>query len=382
VLVALSGVLGDIGELRRAEALALEALDSSRDPRMAARARMLLWEIRSASENTTGWREEALREARDALSVFAASGDELGMASARYLEAIVYDYDYRFADADAALEDALEHARRAGDESEEMKINDMYARSSLWGPVHVDSALQRYRDFLERFRGNRVVEANCLRGMAMLKAMQGRFDEARRFLARSSACLRDLGLTLGATTSLAPGNVELLAGDAEAAERAFRSSYEGLERAGERNTRANAAAYLARALYEQGRYDDAVRFTRVSEELAPDDDFATMVEWASTRAKVLARRGRAEDADRLSREAVRRSAATDELVSRGNALLDRAETLRLVGRPAEGLPCVREALALFDRKGDVASAARARRMLEAEPAERIIDLREEEPSRR
>jgi hypothetical protein len=107
-----------------------------------------------------------------------------------------------------------------------------------------------------------------------------------------------------------------------------------------------------------------------------------MVEWASTRAKVLARRGRAEDADRLSREAVRRSAATDELVSRGNALLDRAETLRLVGRPAEGLPCVREALALFDRKGDVASAARARRMLEAEPAERIIDLREEEPSRR
>jgi hypothetical protein len=40
---------------------------------------------------------------------------------------------------------------------------------------------------------------------------------------------------VSATTSLVPGLVEMLAGDYVAAERAFRQSYEALQRAGERN---------------------------------------------------------------------------------------------------------------------------------------------------
>ncbi|CAN5642583.1 hypothetical protein BH24ACT26_BH24ACT26_10590 [soil metagenome] len=385
LLVALSAVLTEVGELRSAEVLVQEVLGASEttmDGRMLARARLQLWDIRSSSENLVGWKDEALRDVREAISVFESATDDVGMASARLLEAAVYGYDYRFADSDAALEQALAHARRAGNEHEEMKIQDEYARSSLWGPVHVDDAIRRYGDFLERFRGNRVVEANCLRGLAMLEAMQGRFTEARRYLARTRELLSDLGLSLSAATSLTPGVVEMLAGDAVAAEKAFRSSYEGLERAGERNIRATAAAYLARALYEQHRFDEAERLTQVSEELSPEDDFATMVEWASTRAKVLARRGRHREADRLSEQVVRLAARTDELASRGNALMDRAEVLRLIGRGDESTPHVREALGLFERKGDVASANRARNVLDRVEVPRVIDLREHEPTRR
>ncbi|MFN2489643.1 MAG: BTAD domain-containing putative transcriptional regulator [Actinomycetota bacterium] len=376
ISLALSAALVDAGELKRAEASLRDVVAASDDELVLARAGMQLWEIRSASENLAGWKDAALRDATGAMDVFRAAGDELGMAKAMYLQASVLQYDYRFAHADAALEEALEHVRRAGDEQEEIKINLVYARSALFGPMHVDEALMRHHDFLERFRGNRKVEADCFRGMAMLEAMRGQFARARGLLTRARDVLSDLGLSLSAATSLAPGIVEMLAGDAVAAERAFRSSYEGLERAGERNIRANAAAYLARALYELGRHDEAYELTRISEELSPEDDFATMIEWASTRAKLLARRGLPEDADRLSNEVVGLASDTDELETRANALMDRAEVLRLIDRVNDAAPCLHDALQLYARKGDAASAERASRQI-TRGAPRVIDLREE-----
>ena len=51
------------------------------------------------------------------------------------------------------------------------------------------------------------------------------------------------------------------------------------------------AGILAEAVYAQGRYDEAMRFTRISEELAGAEDVYSHVLWRSVRAKVLARRG-------------------------------------------------------------------------------------------
>src|SRR4029450_13135362 len=47
---------------------------------------------------------------------------------------------------------------------------------------------------------------------------------------------------------------------------------------GEKGFLSTVAAELAQALYEQGRYDEAERFTHVSEELGPLDALATQVE--------------------------------------------------------------------------------------------------------
>ena len=46
------------------------------------------------------------------------------------------------------------------------------------------------------------------------------------------------------------------------------------------------------------------------------------------------------------------------------SLLDLAEVLRLAGRPGEAVPPVEQAIDLFDRKGNVVSAERARRLLQ------------------
>jgi tetratricopeptide (TPR) repeat protein len=235
--------------------------------------------------------------------------------------------------------------------------------SSLWGPTHVDDAIRRHEEFMERFSDNRLVEANCLRGMAALEAMKGSFSRARELLGKSREILSDLGAPLVATTSLVPGLVELLSGDALEAERRFRSSYAALKRIGERNARATAAAYVARALYAQERLEEAERFTLISEELAPADDYAARVEWSTTRAKVLALNGRHEEAESLAARAAALAGQMDDVETQAQALRDRAEVLRLAGRSEGAGHLVRRAILLHEQKGDVVSAARARAFL-------------------
>ena len=62
--------------------------------------------------------------------------------------------------------------------------------------------------------------------------------------------------------------VELMAGDADAAESAAREAYAVFDRVGERRRLPTAAALLARSLFAQDRLDEAERYSRVTEEAA------------------------------------------------------------------------------------------------------------------
>lgn len=55
---------------------------------------------------------------------------------------------------------------------------------------------------------------------------------------------------------------------------------------------------------------------------------------------------------------------SDSVGVHANALLVLAEVLRLAGRHTEAAPLVDEAIALFELKGNVISAARARAVLD------------------
>jgi tetratricopeptide (TPR) repeat protein len=204
--------------------------------------------------------------------------------------------------------------------------------------------------------------------------MEGHFDDARQMAARGRAILEDVGFkVLTAAYSSSSGYVERLAGDADASERELRVGYGILEQMGEKGYLSTIAAELAQALYGQGRYDESERLTHVSEDLGPLDDLATQVEWRGTRAKVLARRGDHERAVALADEAVALASVTDYLNLQGDALMDLAEVLMLGGRVGEAPSLWREALEIYERKGNVVSAGRVRAMLEdvaTDPAER------------
>ena len=84
----------------------------------------------------------------------------------------------------------------------------------------------------------------------------------------------------------------------------------------------------------------------------------------ATRALALARLGRLEEAETLAREAVGYAEGTQFLGYHAEALLVLAEVLRLVGRPADAVTALEEAAGVFDLKGNVVSAAKARAVLE------------------
>jgi tetratricopeptide (TPR) repeat protein len=66
----------------------------------------------------------------------------------------------------------------------------------------------------------------------------------------------------------------------------------------------------------------------------------------------------------MAREAVERAAASDYIDMQARTRLDLAEVLSLAGRHDEARGELAEALRLYEQKGDVVGAARARASLE------------------
>jgi tetratricopeptide (TPR) repeat protein len=208
---------------------------------------------------------------------------------------------------------------------------------------------------------NRRLERATLANRATLEAMLGRFDAARDLIGRARALAEELGLeaTLAAQAANGAGEIELLAADPAAAERELRPACEALERIGELGYLASAAPLLADALYLQGRDDEALLMTErwAPERLTVPEDVDAQVGWRRVRAKLLARRGDVEAAERLAREATASAARTDFLDLRAHAVGDLAEVLRLMGRSEESAAAVQEAIRLYEQKGNIAAVA-------------------------
>ena len=223
------------------------------------------------------------------------------------------------------------HARRlAGDEHARAEILTWIASSLAFGPTPVVEGIRRCEEIRGEVSGHLESEALALRHLGGLHAMNGRFDLARPLLATSNAVFEDLGLTLNAATSHNDG-MEMLAGDPAAAEGTCARGIEALEQMGEQAFLSTTAAFLAHALYAQGRDDEAERFTELSEELARRDDLVTQVIWRSVRAGILARQGRIEEAEALAREAVKMGESTDFVTTRADAVMELARSFSKPG---------------------------------------------------
>jgi Flp pilus assembly protein TadD len=126
------------------------------------------------------------------------------------------------------------------------------------------------------------------------------------------------------------------------------------------NYSCTTAAFLAEALYEQNRFDEAEELTRTVQRESAEDDLTHQVLWRSVRGKVLARRGESDGAESLAREAVALVLDGDEPDAQANALMDLAEVLTLAGKTSEAEPVLADAVRRFEEKGNIVSAGRAR----------------------
>jgi tetratricopeptide (TPR) repeat protein len=200
--------------------------------------------------------------------------------------------------------------------------------------------------------------------------MQGRFEEARALTARSRAASEDLGLIpLSNGLERTAARVEILAGNPAASERAARAAAEYATRLpGTWGFHVAAAIDLARAVSDQGRPLEALQILDESEQHpAPPGWNGTFARRPTVRALALAKLGRLEPAEAIAREAVHRASRTQFLGYHADALVALAEVMRAAGRPAEAAVALEEALALYERKGNVVSAAKARAALDELP---------------
>jgi ATP/maltotriose-dependent transcriptional regulator MalT len=81
-------------------------------------------------------------------------------------------------------------------------------------------------------------------------------------------------------------------------------------------------------------------------------------------ARVSAARGELEAAATLARQAVALAERTEYVYHNANALVCLAEVREAAGDAVEAVKAAHEALALYEQKGAVVGAARARSMLE------------------
>ena len=361
ILSTLGAALIEAGQFPEADRVLAEAIERAvleGDTRIESRARVDREFMRQRAGTGRG-HARSRRVARAAVDLLQRHGDDVGVSHAWRLEAWL-DWDEGLVGrADESWQHAAAAARRAGDEGALLDILAWRASAAVLGPIPVPEAIGLCGLIREEVGDRREAVALTLQPLGLLHAMKGEFGLARQLSQEAKAILDALG-RMESAVSHHEALAELLAGRPEKAEALLRPGYEKHEAMGEHGVRATTAALLARAVFAQERYDEADQLSRLSERLADAEDAATHAMWRGTQARLHALRGELDQADRLAREAVRIAEPTDFLVVQADALVDLAAVADLDGRVTEARSAVHRALVLYERKGDLVSAARTR----------------------
>jgi DNA-binding SARP family transcriptional activator len=338
---------------------AVQTASARGDRRTELRARLECANVR-LFHGEEGADDELLYLAATAVMLFEELGDDRSLGRAWLLVSYLQGgLRCQYAASLEAAERARACSIRAGWPASAQQV----PAALFYGPTPVGAAITHCEMLLEE--ADRLGEAMIFIYLGGLWTMKGRFEEGRVLAGRAEEACGELGMAALRGTTLAPvrAEIEMRAGNPSAAEDILRESCSAFERIGERVHLATQSAQLADALYEQGDYDEAERWTRTAEASTSANDVSAQLSWRAVRAKTRARAGSAGEAESLGRAAVELAEQTDALNHRGRVLLDLAEVLRLDDRVDEASTSVEQALSLFERKENDVSAQRARTLL-------------------
>jgi class 3 adenylate cyclase/tetratricopeptide (TPR) repeat protein len=364
LLVRLSDELVQCGRLGEADAALTEAIASaaSEPARQLARLRLFSLKLRMDPHVDV---DSIEAEARRAADDYAAVGDDEVAAAAWDVLAFIAMGRNHFADLREAGTRLSTHYRRAGDPRWVAGVQDQFF-GAYHGSEPTAAAIALGERTLEALRGHPSREASVLGGLATLHAMRGEFAIARELALRGRSIFEELGASLLVnyiTVESIGWYVEAFSGDWEAAERELRRGYEGLAAMNETGVLSSAAGHLAVCLLAQGRDDEAAEFIAVCADNAATDDVSAQIQWRCARAKLLARRGEAAEAEALAVQATELVRPTDCLDLQADTLLDLAEVLRLLGKHEPARAAAAEAYELYRRKEHLVGVACAQELL-------------------
>ena len=261
--------------------------------------------------------ESAVSAAADTL---AELNDAAGEAKAHTVRALCLGRLGRIGDSEVALDRALTAARRA---REHRRVNAVLAvapLAALWGPNPVPRAGGRCLDVVRLLRittDSPAVEATSTRCQAVLEAFRGRAAAAQRMIESARRTVSELGLRHAMLeVEQFAGIVELVVGDAAAAEPHLRKAYNGFRRMGLDADTAETAALLGRACLALDRDAEADELCSESERLA-GHALKASIAWRTLRAHLLSRDCAHEEARRAAEAAIALAERTDALVDHG-----------------------------------------------------------------
>jgi len=363
LLCELGIALRTSGDPDGAESVLAEAIHESEeraDHRTELRARMESEYVRLLHEpGTTA--DKLIENASEGIPIFDTVADDRSLGRAWLLTGFVQGgHRGQHAAWEEAAERALGHYRRSGWPTSTC-LGEIGA-ALYYGPTPVPQAIARCERALHDEVTDRVGDANVRAFLGGLVAQRGDFDDARDLIASARTAYQDLGQRTAVAYYCDPllGDLELLAGDAIAAEQVLIELCEELERMQDWSHLASRASDLAEAIYLQDRLDQAEERTRVAEAHASDDDLDAQTFWRSVRAKVHARRGEFETARALVQQAARLSESSDGLNRRAKAQADLGEVLRLAGSASEAASAFEQAIELYEQKGNLVAASQVR----------------------
>jgi tetratricopeptide (TPR) repeat protein len=306
--------------------------------------------------------DEHMQLVEEAVPVFEAAASDWGLTVAFGAVLIAGELQGRScSELLAASERIVTHARRAEDP---LWINWGETRIPFLqylGATPVDECL-RWLDDHPQVEGHTVLPFRH-----RLLAMLGRFDEARALLDGVTMRVEELGATrYRQWLAYRRFEVAKLERDWVEAESAAREMCEAAEAEQVLENYMWFSCNRAEALVELGRTDEAEHWLQHGRETAPTDEPTPQMLWRQVRARVLASRGEHDEAERLAREAVARWETTDMPNQHADALVSLGEVLALAGKDA----CreLEQALALYERKGNLVMVERTREQLAAAAA--------------
>jgi predicted ATPase len=351
--------LADLSWADRVLTEAVEAAATSGNRSLAAHALVQRGFLRLYTDRTVV-PAELIDVANRAIAVFEELGDELGVARALRLVAQAHYLDRHAAACVEVSERALAHARRAGDRFEQREVAEWIVIALLLGSTPAPDGLARCEDLLALDWEDSVLAAEIASAAAAFLGMQGRLPEAEALIEHSRAKVEEGPERIRLVSVVAVVAGVAWQGHPAATERELWPAYEALKRVGETTHFSTVAHSLANALYLQGRYEEAEQLTAECERASKPNDVHSQTMWRSTRAKILARKGVFDEAERLAHDAVAYAAAGDFLPGNADALADLAEVYELGRKPAESVLALEEAIRLYEKKGNQVAAAGCR----------------------
>ena len=352
LLVELSSAYEKLGRIDEAERFAAEAAAST-DATASSRGRLVLVQQRAWSGRATA--DDIFRVAEEVRPVFEEANDILGLAEAIWAEAAAH-WGLCHAQETAALgREAAAYAEQAGATALVQDIYHFLLPAYVFGPQHVAEVEKILEEARSRSSELILARATADRALARCAAARGEFERAWSLAHEGREPLAATGLRVAhAAMVQVDAFIALSQRNPVAAEQVLRDGVEQLAELGERAYHATLAAALADCLCDQGREDEAERWLATSRELTPPSDMVNFIYTEGTEARVLARRGEFETAERVARGARKRAEQTDfwELRMRTNMQL--AEVLARDGRVAEAREAYGQAIATTELKGATA----------------------------